>query len=669
MVEDFSDGFLDKRDVTQMSPGALIVGSQNVKINDADRISIRNGSEVLGAESAATTPITELHTMKRRSGLNVMIRSHGTVLEYFHPDTEAWENLNDGYTDNQVFGFADHNVNTDALDYVYFCNAIEPYSRWTGRFTQLDGALAGGEATITVDSTLSDTIFSSETAFGVTTTTIDISPGKWGANLWNDFFVLITSGAQSGQISKITATTATQITFGAIAGLSGTPTFEVRQLAFEESGTLRIGTTDVTYTGIGSSTTFTGATGAPVALDDAAVAQVVEEFPVGPPRGNILLVLNTRMYLAGVKNNQQALYHSAIADAADFSFASPRAADEGGIIDTPEGGGGIIGLGLQEETIYLLKEDIIKTVTFTQDGNDLPFIQPLIEAPAVGAVNSKGVFKIDNQQFYTSKDGGIKAVGRVKTVDFVQPKQLSDPIVNFVERLDFSNSAAIFFKQKAYIACKGEDATFNDTVLVFNAQKRAWESPIVGWNASAWTIYNGELYFGSATNPVVFKAEVESRKDDSDAPYSAIARFSFNNYGGPANVKEFQTLFVEGYISENTTLNIEVLYNYQGLLETKTMTLKGTDSQYILQDTSYNALGLFALGLNPLASVTSSAFANTSNDLPKFRVYFPLPITPMYEVSVQFSSDESGSNWDILRFATDAELKPETNTNLKKSLD
>lgn len=672
-VQEFP-GFLDKRDVTQMPPGALIVGSQNVRINDADRVSVRRGSSIFGADSTDTTPITSMHTMKRRDAVNIMMRAYGTVLEYFHPDTETWENLNSGYTAAQKFGFADHNVNTDALDYVYFCNAVEPYSRWTGRFTQLNGALSGGETTITVDSTLTDTVFDDDTASSVTTTTLTISTDRWGTDLWNDFYVLITDGAQAGQISKITATTDTQITFGTITGLSGTPTFEIRQLAFgdpaaaPEKRVLRIGTTDITYTTISTSTTFEGVTNAPVATDDAAVTQAIEEFPVGAPRGNIFLVLNTRMFMAGVKVNPQALYHSAIADALDFGFSSPRAADEGGIIDTPEGGGGIIGMGIQEETIYLLKEDIIKTVTFTQDSLDLPIVKPLIEAPEVGAVNSLSTFKVDTKLYFAAKDGGIKSVGRIKDVDFVQPKQLSDPIVNFVEGLDFTDSAAIFFKQKAYIACKTANSSANDRVIVFNFQKNAWEGVMVGINASSWTIYNGELYFGSSFNPVVFKLEDTTRKDDNGAPYASIARFAFNNYGKPENVKQFQTLFAEGYISQNTTLNIKVMYNYQGLLETKQMSLSGTDSQYILEETSYNALGLFALGLNPLAAVTSNVNAATSNDLPKFRVYFPIPVTPFYELSVEFSSDVAGDDWEILRFSTDAEVKAETNTNLKKSL-
>lgn len=666
-IEDFSDGFVHKRDVTQMSPGSLIVGSKNVVITDGDRIGVRKGSELLGAASTATTPITSVHTMKRRDAVNIMMRAYDTNLEYYHPDTGAWENLNDGYTADQVFGFADHNVNDDALDYVYFGNAVESYSRWTGRFTQLNGALAGGEGTITVDSVLEDQVFFSGTASSVTTTTVDIATSEWAADIWDDFYVHITDGAQSGSISKITATTATQVTFGAIAGLSGTPTFEIRKVKFNDVSnlTLRIGTTNVTYTGFGSNTTFTGCTSTPVASDNDAVAQAITEYPENP-KGNIFLVLHTRMYVAGVKDNQQALYHSAIADATDFTFSATRAADEGGIIDTPEGGGPITGIGVQEEVIFILKEDLIKQLTFTNDANDFPVIKPIIRSSDSGCVFHKGVFNIDNQLFFVSPTGGVKSVGRVANFDFQQALQLSDGIVSFVKTLDFTEASGVFHKQKAYIAAKTSGATTNDVVLVYNAQKKAWEAPIIGWNVADWAIYNNELHFGSSNNPEVIKVELDDVYDDLGNPFEALARFSYNNYGAAENPKDFQTLFMEGYISENTTITIKLRYNYLGTLETKETTLSGTDEDYMISNFDFNTLGSHALGLNPLGGVVTE---DTPNDLQKFRVYFQTTKTPFYELSIEVSSDEEGSRWEILRFATDAQLLPNPITKLRKALN
>lgn len=672
ITEDWSPGFQHKKDVTQVPMGTMILGSKNITINDGDRIAPRKGSLILGSSSTSTTPIKSMHTFKKRDGSEVMLRSYGTVLEYYHPDTGAWENLNSDYTSGQTFGFADHNINTDAEDFVYFCNALEPYSRWTGAYTQLNGALSGGEATITVDSTLTDTVYFSGTASSVTTTTVVMPAGTWGTDIWNGFYVLITSGAQAGAISKITDTSATQIDFGAIAGLSGTPTFEIRQIAFDDGNqTLRIGTADVTYTGY-TSTTFTGCSGTPAASDNAAVAQGIQEYKDNP-RGNILQVLNTRMFVSGVKvagsnanstGSPTTLYYSAIADATDFTFASPRAADEGGVIDLPEGGGPITSIAIQEDVVYVFKEDSIHTITFSQDGNDLPLIYPLLKSTQGGAVNYLGTTKTDTDVYYVTPEGEIKSVRRPDVTDFARPSQLSDPITLFIQNLTTSDSAARYFKRKAYFSARSSGSTTNDVVLVYNFDQQSWEAPYYGWNVSCWTVYDDKIYFGSSINPEVYQAEAD-RYDDNGAPYESVARMAYFNYGSATLPKSLESLFMEGYIAESTEITVTARYNYLGGQETRQGSLAGTDETYMTYSDDVNLLGIFPLGLQPLAGVDEE---EKPNELQKFRVYYQTQQQPFYEMSIEVSSDQAGDQWELLRYGSDAKLLPNPVTSLTKAL-
>jgi len=682
-TDDFQDGFLHKRDVTQVSPGALIYGSKNVVITDGDRVGVRKGSELFGASSSAQTPIKSCHTFRKRDGSEIMMRSYGTVLEYYHPTTEAFENLNGGYTSGQIFGYANHNVNDDATDYVYFCNAVEEYSRWNGAYDTLSGTYSGAEATVTINGDVftDDTFYSgTASAVGGGADTIDIATSDWATDLWNDFYVHILDGAQVGKISKISATTATQITFAAIAGLAGTPQFEIRQLKFDDNNKkLRVGTSDVTYTGYTSST-FTGCSGMPAASDGDAVCQGVEPFPENP-RGNVLKVLHTRMYVGNVTKGRQALHYSKVADASDFAFSATRVAGEGGIIDMPEGGGSINGLGIQEDVIYVLKEDIIKTVDFSQglkadtDDNDMPTVLPLIEAPMVGVSSPLGTFKIDNQLYYISKSGGLKSVSRVASVDFVQSLQLSDSIKNLVDETSFDNAAGIFFKQKAYVAAQVADSPFNDILLVYNFQVKrysgsqvsygAWDAPVEGINASCFTIYGGELYYGSSINPEMYRLEVDDRYDDNDLPFEAVARFAFDNAGKPENPKEHSTLFMEGYISESTTITIKERYNYMGGQEERETTLSGSEDDYIVYIPGDNVLGLLPLGVEALADYDGEA---APHDLQKFRVYLQTTHQPWYEISLEVSSNQAGARWEITRFGRDVKLLPEPVTKLRKQL-
>jgi len=588
ITQDYTPGFVDKPDVTQLKPGALIRGSQNVVINDGDRIANRKGFEQFGDVSASTTAGTSLHSFVRRSGVETLLRAYGTVLEYYHTGTSAWENLNDGYTTGLTFGFADHVVNTDASDFVYFCNGADNYSRWNGAFTQLNGALSGGEGTITVDSTA----------------------------------------------------------------------------AFTNSGTIRIGTTDVTYSGK-TATTFTGCSGTPAAADDAAVAQAVTEY-ASNPQGNILLVEKTRMYVANVEDNEQGLYYSAIADATDFTFSAPRSADEGGIIDTPEGGGGITGLGVQEDVIYVGKPTLWKSVQFTQTGTatelDLPVIKPIVRSSDVGPLSSKAVFSVGSALFYVSSDGALKSVTRAAVVDFAEPNQVSDPIVNLIKGYTFNDAAGVFFKRKVYIACKSEGATVNDTVLVYNWEKRAWEPPIVGWNVADWAIHNDNLHFISSLTPNVYKAET-GLEDDTDGEYTCIARFPYQNYGAPQTQKHFQYYFLEGYISQGTTLTITERYNYLGGDGEIATTFTGTETTYIVNSLDENVLATQPLGTQPLGLTISDNDA--PNGLLKFRIYLRTSKQPFYEASFEVKSTGVGQEWEILRHGPLVEIAHQA-TNIDK---
>jgi len=664
VTEDFSPGFKAKRDATQLSAGTLITSSQNVRITDGDRVGARQGCTLEGSSSTATTPIMSMHVFRKRNGVEVPMRSYGTVVEYRHPDLGTWNNLITGLTTGQIFGYADHNINTQLIELVYFCNAVDPMQIWSGACTQINGALSGGEGTITVDTVLQDTVFYTGTAASGSTTTAVISPGTWGTDLWNNFYIYITSGADSGKISKITATTATTITYTALGTGVGTgDTFEIRKVAYNISSNmnLRIGTSAVSYTGFGSATTFTGCSGTPAAADNAAVTQLPEQSFIAP-RGNILEVLNTRMLVAGVKKNPQSVYYSKLLDASDFTFSATRVAGEGGVIDTPEGGGGVKGLSTQEDTVYILKKDIVKTLTFTQDGTDLPTITTLLQAPNVGPNYVLAPFKIDNQVFYVTAEGAVKSATRVQNISSVQAVQISDSIVTYMKTLDVSAPVGIFFKQRAYISVRVDGSSYNDVVLVFNYQKNAWEAPIIGWNANCWMIYGDELYFGSAINPEIYKVDDDVYADNGN-PYECVARFAFSNYGDASLPKQFESIFMEGYISENTTITINVLYNYNGSQETRSTTLSGTDTDYIVASTDTTGLGLYGLGEEPLGSVS-----DVPDDLQKFRVYLQTSKQPFYELSVEVSSNSAGSQWDILRFGPDVTLLSTPVTSLRKQL-
>ncbi len=149
-------GYWTKDDPSRVPDLACVDGGQNTTPNEGDRISIRPYGFSLFPSSIAfstdPTPTTSLWTFHLRDGSQILLASRGSDLLYFDEETQTYANLGSGYT-SADFGFAEMNINTDAVSWLYFGNGVENFSRWSGLHTNLNGALVGGEAVITVDST------------------------------------------------------------------------------------------------------------------------------------------------------------------------------------------------------------------------------------------------------------------------------------------------------------------------------------------------------------------------------------------------------------------------------------------------------------------------------------------------------------------------------------
>lgn len=652
IIEDFSPGYITKIDPSQIGGSAAQAG-QNVTITSGKLLRVRTPFSQFGTADSSGNAVLSSANFKTRTGLEIPMKSSDDTMYYYHEGTEAYEVLRTGYAVSP-FGFAPFQENDEFVDKMMFGNGIDPLSSWNGVYTQLDGAITSGDGTIQVDSVLTDEVIYSGTASSVTTTTIDIATSDWATDLYNDYYVRITSGANQGDIALISDTTATQITFGTISGLSGTPTFEIRENKFAASGTIVVDGTDVTYTGFSDEKTFSGCSGTPTAADNAAVTQAPTEYP-SAPRGNIMTANNGALYIAQYKS--PSLWRSALFDPTDFTFSATRVAGEGDLIDFVEGGGAINGIGVQEDKVYVLKEDVQKVVSYTTE--DVAVVETILEAPAVGTRSFQSVFKADNYLLHTSPIGGIKQVGRVADLDStVRSFQLSDPIRPTVNSLNYDDSAAIFFDDKAYIAAKQEGSLFNDIVLVYNFLEGAWEVPYIGINARSWFIYKDELYFGSSLNNETFKFDEEASGDSNltgDLPITASWTGGNINFGKPAELKHFQMLYVEGIISKDTTLTVKVNFEYNGYESVVQGTISGTDTQYLLSPIGPGGLGTEPLGTEPLGA--SGTEEEEIDEPSRFRVYFTLPEFPFYEASVTFESDGVAQDWGILRYGMNAEMQ------------
>lgn len=417
----------------------------------------------------------------------------------------------------------------------------------------------------------------------------------------------------------------------------------------------------VIYCGV--TTTYSAKTGTTFTIPAAAsscalgrgVAQVPQEFPAAP-KGNILMVdNNARMFLAGVTSSTQTLFYSKTADASDFTFSSPRLANDGGVINMPEGGAGITGMASDEGAVYIFKRNLIKSVTFTQDENDLPLIKLIKpfdnKSQTVGAVSAKSIFAGGNAIFFVTPNNEIMSLSRIETIDYPQVVPISDIIKPTVNGMVFSSSTGIYWKNKAYFSAKqSSDSTLNDTLIIYDMRRQQWESPVVGLNANDFSIgrFNDaeDLYFGSASAQNVYK--INSTPLDSAFPVTANWRSREETFGFPYALKSIDNFYIEGYITDNTELAISLLYDEDGFTQRLTTSYVGGEqnSKYLYTASAYNVIGLNPFGFERFGSNTDLSGKK------KFRIYLAgnLRRVPFYSIQVEFASDDAADDWEILQY-------------------
>jgi len=437
---------------------------------------------------------------------------------------------------------------------------------------------------------------------------------------------------------------------GVVAALDATITVD-DTTGFSTTGTLRFCSTDVTYTGL-TATTFTGLSGTPACADNRGVAQAIDP-QVNTPRGNILLVANNRLFISGVQATPQAVFFSFYGDATSFvtsSLVTDGTAESSGIFNLGEGGGGVTAMIQDEGSTYIFKKTIIYKVTLSDSFYTLSPLKPFDgKSQTTGAVNQKSTFAGGNGVFFITPDNQIMNLTRIDGVDYPQILPISDIIKPTVDSLVFASSTGIFWKDKAYISAKTDsNSTANDVVFVYNFRMKAWESPIVGWNVGDFAIYsNGtdeDLYFGDSLNPNTFK--ITEEPVDGGLGVTANWRSKQYDFGLPESLKEVDSVFVEGYISDNTTLTISLLLDENGNKQIYTTDFLGTETDYLYDSPSYNVFGLQPFGTERFGS--NDAFNNRK----KFRIYLNKDMrrTPFYSAQLEFASDGENQGWEVTRY-------------------
>lgn len=637
----------------------------NCIITDRGGIAPRPGTSLLGSYNSSSSVIRGLYNFRKsKSNPDILLKTYDDEIEFFHPTLESWNRLKNGFTPDQEFDFTYSLVNTDNDDFTYFNNRYEEYQRWSGAYTQLNGALVGGETSVTVDTVLTSPIYLAETATSNSATTVDVATATWATDMYKNFYIYFPS---TGKVRLITANTGTQLTFSTLGAGPGNIAFQIRQLAFPLTGTIIYNGTTIDYTTIDIATAFPVAS-AHAAPDNTAVAYTPTTY-VAAPRGNRIDILRGRVYVGRVRSaisrdvsgNLQSstqagsIFVSKLLDPTSFTFAATRVAGEGDILNVAYGGGDITDVQAFEDEIAIYKQDYIELVKYTEDTNDTAIRTPL--KTGIGSVSR--VIKGSDDHYFMTPDKKYTSLGRVRQKDITpQTENIGYPIKRLIDSYNNDNFTGIEFNNRLISAHKSSDSVdYNDVMLVYNKKTKSFEGI---WNLGAnnFETFKGvnetaaELVYGESNGANIWKM-FQTRKSDvrdstTELPYTSLWQSNFFNVLPlKSNIQAINSIAVEGYIAADATFTCELFKDFE-TDSIVSFTFGGTEEQF-LQGT--NDIGRF-FSSHPFATTPLGSIGEVGADGRRrfsFIAYFPYKYCQY--LSTAFSSSGKNQDWEIIRTA------------------
>ena len=535
-ITDSFTGYQTKIDPTNAPITALVAGSQNVIINENEKVESRAGYELFGIASTSATAITS-DFVWRNSGATstlpseILLRSSDNTLQYLATSsTSSFEDLFTQISTSSPPRFATVWSKTEQMDVLLFVNASSTLFEWSG-----------GQGT-----------YASSTA-----TSIGINE-----NIGQTRF--LTSGTRQVRIK-------------------------------DTSGNWQL----FTYTG-GITNTFSGVTPDPTSFTfgtNATVVQAVRSNVSKPASGFVsdtINVLNNQVWIGS--RNSRTVFVSKDTSYTDFTFSSPRVAGEGALLTFDDT---TIGFQAPDDDKMLVfsGKDRIYQVTFENSpgstaDREVPKVRPLLVSSGQGAQSQELIGKIKKAIVWVSNNNELVELGQVENLPSVQAVAISDPIKPDFTNADFTNGEIEFWENSIFII-----APVDGRMFIFDMSKRFWQPPqVLGMRRLS--VFGNKLYGHGNGVPETY--QLFTGVNDNDNPISFKAHFAYRNGNRRDIMKNFDKFFTELYLAGNTTVTVKLLYEWKGAKQINEYDLVGSNADFLFTPNASAALGVNPLGTNPL---------------------------------------------------------------------
>lgn len=594
IVDSYKLTYRNREDVTNLPPGVLIVGSQNVLSNVSERIQIRQGYVLDGATSGTAAAVLASFDWLTRGNDEKHVRAGGLTsagndgsLQYRYVDGSGnvtWRDLMTGLT-NVSFNFTTFWNTSESLRVMLFVNSDGTVYEWNG-------------ATTTLSSATSNTIT------------------KSGTDTWEDAGFYVSTTPRSVVINGNTYAYTGGETTVTITGVSPDPSGEAVGSVIHQA---LAGTAVSAMTGI--TATF---------------------------KPNLIKVLNNQIFLASTTSS--VLWISMVNDYTNYSSSTPRQTGEGAslILDSQ-----IVGLDPQENFMYVTAgQDLWYNVNFELQTSTVGVTYeqvnalPLKTGRRQAAISQAALSHMKNNIIVITQETTIDTFGRVET-SLATPQQtnISDPIKLDIDSYDFTDCSIAYHRMYIYVAVPKEGL-----VLMYSLTTKSWEAPQT-LPISRFYVVDGELYghsYSTFESYKLFTGYADRVYSGFNGfPIAANWVFSYQNFGSRFAFKRATKAYAEGYINSNTTLTMTVTYELDGCKTVKTFELDGSNDQFVCISGAEGSLGKESLGKLKLGG---DIIASINGLPPKYRWFPTFTNTDFFECSIGFSVLGTDNRMELIAF-------------------
>lgn len=599
----FKYGYRNKEDLSNLPANTLVVGSQNVLTNAAELVGVRQGYQLDGdGGNQNDYGVDSSYDFETRFGSILNLRKWGTTLElrYMNPDTQtvSWVNILSTLTAANTVNFAPFwDQNTELKRFCLFVNGTNFVYEWSGGVGSVASATV---ATITLQGPL--------------------TTGQLGFydNAANSGKFIITANGVDYTYTAVSGNTFTGVTPSPASLTSGTAVIQKVS----------------SITGAGITTNGSGNMGTSVLF-------------------NLISTLKNQVWYG--LTGQNAVSVSQTNNYKDVSYSTPaRLPAQGALIVldavpvgfSPQASQMYIAAGTNQWWVSL-ENDVTIDVAGVATPTQTLSAQRLKSALNQSAQSQALITRFKNSLVFVSNEPIINALGQVQNINAdPQVVNLSDPIKFDIDAYDFTGGCAFYDNYYIYVT-----VPVNGVVRMYNVQKNYWEAPQTIPISRFYHVLNDqnqtELFgHSSSTNE---SYQLFTGYNDNGNPINAVAAFPYVcTQGGSADMlKNFNSIYTEGYISPNTELLLEVNYDFGGSTGTYSVFIDGTESNILFGRVTDGSLGRNTLGAQPIGTILNLPF---SPPMPKFRSINTMPRKDCFEYQIVYSSNDVDNQWTLLRF-------------------